>query len=125
MPSLFVEVALNNRLGQRVQLQSCHLHHHNRDYVFVIVPGQATNFVSKNAEPFAFQLREFFAVDSHRFELIEVRNPGVNTELIRWRFDWVGHSPLAARSEHILSSAQRSMLLRLLGLDDIAAVANG
>lgn len=125
MPSLFAEIILNNRLGQRVQLHACHLHHHGRDYVFVVVPNQAANFVSKNAEPFAFQLREYFALDSRRFELIEVRNPGIETQLIRWRFEWVGHSPLSARSEHVLSSTQRAMFLGLLGLDDVAAVANG
>ena len=123
--SLFVEIALNNRLGQEVQLRSCHLSHHGRDYVFVIDPHQAANFISKNAEPFAFQLREHFNLDPRRFELIEVRNPQVAIQLIRWRFEWVGHSPLSARSEHIMSNSQRSMLLGLLGEDDLAAVANG
>lgn len=123
--SLFIEITLNNRLGQGVQLQVCQLAHHGRDYVFVIDPNQAANFISKNAEPFAFQLREHFNVDPRRFELIEVRNPHATMQLIRWRFEWVGHSPLSARSEHIVSNSQRSILLGLLGEDDVAAVANG
>jgi hypothetical protein len=125
MQPLFVDATLNNRLGQSVQLQVCHIHHHGRDYVFVVAPNQAANFVSKNAEPFAFQLREYFALDARRFELIEVRNPEAEAQLIRWRFEWVGHSPLSARAEHMISPSQRSTLLGLLGLDDIAAVANG
>ena len=93
--------------------------------MFVVAPNQAANFVSKNAEPFALQLREYFALDARRFELIEVRNPETEVQFIRWRFEWGGHSPLSARAEHLLSPAQRSTLLRLLGLTDVAAGANG
>lgn len=115
MNPLFVDMSLNNRLGQEVRLAVCHAQHQGRDYVFVAAPTQqASSFVGKNAEPFAFQLREKFLLDARRFELIEVRDAGDATHLYRWRFEWVGSSPLSARSEEINSPSLRATLLQLL-----------
>jgi len=115
MNPLFVDTSLHNRLGQEVRLGVCHLQYQGRDYVFVVAPTQqASSFVGKNAEPFAFQLREKFTLDARRFELIEVRELGDITHLLRWRFEWVGNSPLSARSEEINSPGLRAALLELL-----------
>lgn len=115
MNPLFVDTSLHNRLGQEVSLGVCHQQYQGRDYVFVIAPTQqASSFVGKNAEPFAFQLREKFALDARRFELIEVRDTGDITHLMRWRFEWVGNSPLSARSEEINSPGLRATMLELL-----------
>lgn len=121
MNSMFVDTVLNNRLGQEVRLGVCHLRYQGRDYVFVSAPTQqASSFVGKNAEPFAFQLREKFALDARRFELIEVRDVG-ETHLYRWRFEWVGNSPLSARSEEINSPGLRAALLQLIDPAQIVA----
>jgi hypothetical protein len=122
MNPLFVDTALHNRLGQEVRLGVFHSHYQGRDYVFVIAPTQqASSFVGKNAEPFAFQLREKFALDARRFELIEVRDTGEATHLCRWRFEWVGNSPLSARSEDINSPSLRATLLQLIDPAQIVA----
>ena len=125
MNPLFVDTSLNNRLGQEVRLGVCHFQYQGRDYVFVTAPTQqASSFVGKNAEPFAFQLREKFALDARRFELIEVRDTGDATRLLRWRFEWVGNSPLSARSEEINSPGLRSTLLQLIApTQEVAATA--
>lgn len=125
MNSLFVDTSLNNRLGQEVRLGVYHMQYQGRDYVFVAAPvQQASSFVGKNAEPFAFQLREKFGLDTRRFELIEVRETGEATELFRWRFEWVGNSPLSARSEEINSRGLRTILLNLIDpAQKIAAIA--
>lgn len=124
MNSVFVDTPLHNRLGQSVQLGVCHFQYQGRDYVFVIAPTQqASSFVGKNAEPFAFQLREKFGLDARRFELIEVRDAVDATHLYRWRFEWVGNSPLSARSEEINSPGLRAALLELLEPTAIAATA--
>lgn len=115
MNPLFVDTALNNRLGQEVSLGVYPAQHQGRDYVFVTAPTQqASSFVGKNAEPFAFQLREKFALDARRFELIEARVVEGVTHLLRWRFEWVGNSPLSARSEEINSPGLRATLLQLI-----------
>jgi hypothetical protein len=115
MNPLFADITLHNRLGQQVSLSVYHLNHHSRDCVFVAAPSQqASSLVRKNAEPFAFQLRELFALDPRRFDLIEVREADTGLELYRWRFEWVGNSPLSARAEEISSVGQRAMLLGLI-----------
>ncbi len=123
---LFVDTPLNNRLGQSVRLGVYHLQHQGRDYVFVAaLTQQASSFVGKNAEPFAFQLREKLALDARRMELIEVRETLDDIHLFRWRFEWVGNSPLSARSEEITSPGLRATLLALINVEQEAAVANG
>ncbi len=122
---LFVDVQLKNRLGQAVQVGVCHLQHLGRDYVFVAAPTQqASSFVGKNAEPFALQLREQLELDTRRMELIEVRGSIEAIQLFRWRFEWVGNSPLSARSEEIASAGMRGTLLNLINLEQRVAVAN-
>lgn len=113
--SLFVDLTLHNRLGQEVHLGVCHIVHQGRDYVFVAAPiQQASSFVGKNAEPFAFQLREKFSLDARRFELIEVRATLGALHLYRWRFEWAGNAPLSARSEEVTSVGLRATLLSLI-----------
>lgn len=115
MNSFFVDTVLNNRLGQPVSLSVCHLQFQGRDYVMVAAPTQhASSFVGKNAEPFAFQLRERFKLDARRFELVEVRETADGLHLYRWRFEWVGNSPLSARSEEIVSPVLRAALLDII-----------
>ncbi len=122
---MFVDVSLSNRLGQAVHLGVYHLQHQGRDYVFVAAPTQqASSFVGKNAEPFAFQLREHLALDARRMEMIEVRDASDGVHLFRWRFEWVGNSPLSARSEEITSPGLRATLLSLINVEPQAAVAN-
>lgn len=125
MNPLFVDTSLTNRLGQSVNLGVCHLQHQGRDYVFVAAPTQqASSFVGKNAEPFAFQLREMFGLDARRFELIEVRDVDDVAHLCRWRFEWVGNSPISARSEEINSSGLRAILLNMIDpAQSVAATA--
>ncbi|OZY84330.1 hypothetical protein CBP51_14040 [Cellvibrio mixtus] len=124
MNSFFVETVLSNRLGQPVSLSVCHLQFQGRDYVLVVAPTQhASSFVGKNAEPFAFQLRERFDLDARRFELIEVRESTEGTQMYRWRFEWVGNSPLSARSEEITSPVLRTVLLDVVEPAVPAAIA--
>jgi hypothetical protein len=123
MNPLFVDTSLSNRLGQEVRLAVCHLQYQGRDYVFVAAPvQQASSFVGKNAEPFAFQLREKFGLDARRFELIEVRETSDGMQLFRWRFEWVGNSPLSARSEEINSPGLRTTLLNMIAPAQAVAV---
>lgn len=126
LTSLFVDTPLKNRLGQAVHLGVYHLQHQGRDYVFVAAPTQqASSFVGKNAEPFAFQLREQLELDARRMELIEVRETIDIVRLFRWRFEWVGNSPLSARSEEVTSPGLRATLLGLINVEQqAAAVAN-
>ncbi len=118
----FQRLALHNRLGQVVSIQACHLHHQGRDLVFLQAPEQNFHFIGKNAETLAFQLREHYALDARRFDMIELRPAESDLEVYRWRFEWVGHSPLSARAE-LLGDGQARFMLSLLDPAQVAAIA--
>ncbi len=117
LPSSFINYSLANRLGQVLELAVSHTQAFGREYVFVAPLAQhASSLVAKNAEQFAFQLRELFALDARRFEMIELRGDSTNPELWRWRFEWAGNSPLSPRCELISSRSQHNQLLTLLNI---------
>ena len=118
----FQRLALHNRLGQPVNLMACHIHHQGRDLVFLQAPEQNFHFIGKNAETLAFQLRELYALDARRFDRIELRQGEQLSDVYRWRFEWVGHSPLSARAEQ-LSEGQAKFMLSLLAPAEVAAIA--
>jgi hypothetical protein len=120
----FINHLLRNRLGQAVELAVHHRFGFGREYVFVAaLTQQLSSVVAKNAEHFAFQLREFFKLDTRRFELIEIRGDEQNPEFWRWRFEWVGNSPLSPKCERVSSSNQQAQLLNLLQTEPCAAIA--
>ena len=126
LPVTFINLALENRLGQSIELAVNHIHEFGRDYVFVAaLAQQASSLVAKNAEHFAFQLREFFKLDARRFEMIELRGDIATPGLWRWRFEWVGASPLSPKCELISSPAQQAQLLTLLSVTNEPKVALG
>jgi hypothetical protein len=113
---------LLNRLGQQVELYVCHRSFQGRELIFVLAPNKhASSFVGKNAEPFAFQLRELLGLDPKQMDLIEVREQPGQLQLFRWRFEWVGNSPVTSRSEEVTSPSQRKHLLQWIILEDTAA----
>ncbi len=119
--SRFTPKTLHNRLGQDVELHLCHQPFHGRDLLFILAPRQASSFVGKNAEPFAFQLREHLALDPSQMDLIEVRESQGQIQLFRWRFEWVGHSPVTSRAEEVTSPSQRKHLLQWVAEEESAA----
>lgn len=126
LPSRFSPLTLLNRLGQEVELFICHQPSHGRDLLFVLAPSkQASSFVGKNAEPFAFQLREIYKLDPRQMDLIEVREGLGQIQLFRWRFEWVGHSAISPRSEEVTSPSQRQHLLQWISVEQGSAAGLG
>jgi hypothetical protein len=115
--NMFENYTLENRLGQPVQLSICHKSAQGREYVFVCeVAPYVSSAIAKNAEYFAFQLREIFAIDPRRLEFIELRGSLDLPQVWRWKFEWVGHSPMSQRGEAITSNVQLAQILQLLNL---------
>lgn len=124
LPASFTHQLLHNRLGQAVELAVYHRFGFGREYVFVAaLTQQLSSIVAKNAEHFAFQLREFFKLDARRFELIEMRGDDGNPEFWRWRFEWVGNSPLSPKCERVSSGNQLAQLSSLVQATPRAAIA--
>lgn len=98
----FEQLDLTNRLGQPVTLGVKFRPGTRRDTLFVRASQQqASSFFGKNAEQFMFQLLAIMDLVPERLDLFEVRGPAEAPEFWRWRFNWVGRSPLAPRSERI------------------------
>jgi hypothetical protein len=122
LPSVFTSLRLENRLGQSIDLGVQHIQAFGRDYVFVAaLTQQASSVVAKNAQHFGFQLRDFFQLDARRFEMMELRGDIAVPHIYRWRFEWVGASPITPRCELITS---RSLLAQLFELLDISGKPN-
>ena len=114
---LFNNYSLVNRLGQDLELSAYHTQAYGREYVFVAALAQhASSLVAKNAEHFAFQLRELFNIDARRFEMIELRGDLSNPELFRWRFEWVVNTPLSGKCEVITAPSQHKHFFALLNI---------
>jgi hypothetical protein len=120
---VFKETALTNRLGQALTLPVSVIRQAGREMVFVITPANIPNFLTKNAETIVFQLRELFGLDQKKFELFEVKKDEVELRIWRWRFDWVGSSPLQQNHELVTSDNQRSFLINLLENDSHAGMS--
>lgn len=111
----FTLIELRNRLGQQVSVSVTHMSTDTRDYVFLTAAGNAaSSLVAKNADHFAFQLRDHFSIEPNRFELIELRVAGDDHCLWRWRFEWVGFTPLAPKGEAISSVQQQHKFFAML-----------
>jgi len=115
----FNRLRLHNRLGQPIDLNVCYVPYQGRDLIFVQSPEQNLHLIGKNAEPLAFQLRNYFGLETRRFEMIEIRPQALDEQLVRWRFGWIGHSPLAARRE-LVAEGQMRLLLNLVETADLA-----
>jgi hypothetical protein len=116
-PDVFSSLTLENRLGQSVELEVQHIQAFGREYVFVVaLTQQVSSLVAKNAQHFAFQLRKFFQLDTRRFEMMELRGDLSEPFIHRWRFEWVGSSPIAPRCELITSPNLVAQLFELLNI---------
>lgn len=124
----FEQIDLTNRLGQRVTLGVKFQPGARRDTLFVRAPQQqASSFFGKNAEQFMFQLLATMDLTPERLDLFEVRGPAEAPEFWRWRFNWVGRSPLAPRSERVATPGTQVALQALIagetGVEPLASHA--
>lgn len=104
---------LRNRVGRSMSVDVQCLKHRNRYYVILMttrdLPG---NQLLKSAEHLARQLIERLGVSPHDVDFIQYQQ-GEEPEWLRWRFQWVGNSPLQAASYPIKPSSQQSFLTPL------------
>lgn len=113
----FEEISLENRLGQEVALGVKLINMSSRDYLFVQAPENSpSSLVAKNAEHFAHQLVRRFKLDPQKCDIVEMRPGSEGGDMLRWRFEWVGSSALAARSQNISKGSQRDFIFTVLAM---------
>lgn len=111
-------LTLTNRLGQAVTLGIKFVPGKKRDTLFVSAPReQASSFFGKNAEPFMLQLQRQLPLNPARLCVIELRGTPERPSFWRWRFEWEGQNPIAARSEQVFSARSIDSLAALLEAD--------
>lgn len=116
----FQQYSLSNRLGQTLELSVRHVQAFGRETIFVApLTQQASSLVAKNSEHFAFQLREIFNLDTRRFEMVELRGDHLTPNFYRWRFEWVGNSPVSSRCDAVISNSQHNQLMTLLNKKEV------
>jgi len=118
-------LTLTNRLGQMVPLGVKFVPGQERDTLFVSAPRQqASSFFGKNAEPFMLQLQRQLPLDPARLCVIELRGVPERLSFWRWRFEWEGQNPIAARCEQVCSARSNESLAALLKADPGVADSN-
>ena len=112
---LFNPLTVTNRLGQDITLGVKLISMGKRGYLFMHAPKRAaSSLIAKNAEHLAHQLVNRFQLDHKNLDIVELRDQRDDTEMHRWRFEWVGASAHAAKSELMTSSSQRRFLASVL-----------
>lgn len=112
-------LTLTNRLGQTVTLGVKFVPGEARDTLFVSAPReQASSFFGKNAEPFMLQLQRQLPLDPERLCVIELRGASERPSFWRWRLEWEGQNPIAARCEQVFSKRSNESLAALLDAED-------
>ncbi len=112
---LFDQLTVTNRLGQDIDLGVKLVSKGERGYLFMHAPKQApSSLIAKNAEHLAHQLVSRFQLDHRALDIVELRDGAEDTEMLRWRFEWVGASARSAKSEVMESSSQRRFLASVL-----------
>jgi hypothetical protein len=86
-----------------------------RGYLFMHAPKRApSSLIAKNAEHLAHQLVSRFQLDHSALDIVELRDGVDDTEMLRWRFEWVGASARSGKSEVMESHSQRRFLTSVL-----------
>ncbi len=115
----FESVRLQNRLGRLVDIDVCCVGLGQRYAVILrAAEGVPAVLISKNAEHFAYQLREKLAVDAVQIDFLQV-NLGDDTHWLRWRFQWAGNTPLKAHCEPMTDKARKNFIWTRLNSDDV------
>ncbi len=126
---IFESITLENRMGRPIVLNLKCLVMAGRHYVFIKLPQSTpSNMMSKNAEHIAFQLVSRFGLLSDTLDVIEMREQSggydlshrdlSHWDLLRWRFEWVGTSPLAGYSQLVGTGSQQEFLSSVLTLGE-------
>ncbi len=112
---LFNPLTVTNRLGQEITLGVKLISMGKRGYLFMHAPKRAaSSLIAKNAEHLAHQLVSRFRLDHRNLDIVELRDQQEDTEMLRWRFEWVGASARSAKSELMTSRSQRQFLASVL-----------
>jgi len=112
---LFDQLTLTNRLGQDMNLGVKLVSTAERGYLFLhALKKTPSSVIAKNAEHLAHQLVSRFNLNHEVLDILELRDGSEETEVLRWRFEWVGSSARSAKSQLVTGKSQKEFLASML-----------
>lgn len=115
MPFATETLQLHNRLGRLAKVTlSCFSRDGRYSVILVATPEFPARQLNNSAEHLAYQLvQRLNHVAPHEVEFIQYQ-PGEEPAWLRWRFQWVGSSPLQGKSLPLNQSSYEGFILPLL-----------
>lgn len=119
----FSRVVLQNRLGQSLDAEIlCHRDGETDLVVIRSADPVAERRLAKNAEYFAQQLLRLCGSSTERLQIVEWReSAAARDNLWRWRFNWVGNCPMAAKAVPVKAGYHKLINGLLSSLTEAAA----
>jgi len=113
--SLQVEsVQLQNRIGRLISVNlQCILHCGRYCVIMQSTPELPARQMSKSAEQLAHQIIQRLGIDPETADFLQCQ-PKEEPEWLRWRFQWVGQSPLQGKSHPVNSTFETRVLKPML-----------
>lgn len=113
---------LHNRLSRLVKVTLCCFARDGRyTIILVATPEFPARQLNNSAEHLAYQLVQRLNVAPQEVEFIQYQ-PGEEPEWLRWRFHWVGSSPLQGKSVSLNQSSYEGFVLPLLVEGEMVAL---
>jgi hypothetical protein len=107
-------VQLQNRIGRLISVNlQCIVHDGRYCVVIQSTPELPSRQMSKSAEQLAHQIIQRLDVDPESVDFLQCQ-PGEEPEWLRWRFQWVGQSPLQGKSHPVNSTFEARVLKPML-----------
>ncbi|WP_439134245.1 hypothetical protein, partial [Pseudomaricurvus sp.] len=118
-------VQLQNRLSRLVDVKLRCFAYNNR-YCVILVASQRfpARQLNNSAEHLAYQLVQRLNVAPEDVDFIQYQ-PGEEPEWLRWRFQWVGTSPLQAKSLPLSSTSLESFVMPILAEGEMFSLIAG
>lgn len=107
-------VPLQNRLGRLINVElSCFTHGARYCVILNSTADFPARQMSKSAEHLAYQIILRLGVNPNDVDFVQYQ-PGEQPEWLRWRFQWVGQSPLHGKSSPVNAGFEERFIKPLM-----------
>jgi hypothetical protein len=122
MPFETETLQLHNRLSRLVSVTlRCFERDGRYSIILVATPEFPARQLNNSAEHLAYQLVQRLGVPPEQVDFIQ-HQPGEEPEWLRWRFQWVGSSPIQGKSLPLNQSSYEAFVLPLLAEAEIVSL---
>lgn len=125
LPLKTESVQLQNRLSRLVNVKLRCFTHNGRYCVFLVASQEfPARQLNNSAEHLAYQLIQRLNAAPEDVDFIQFQ-PGEEPEWLRWRFHWVGTSPLQGKSLPLGPASLESFVIPILSEGEMFSLLSG